>query len=626
MTPAIQTFSEFHHRYPIRPADPAMLLGSGSYGKVVKVEDQLETEWVAVKISEYKGIDSQSLQAEVKLAQGIPRQGNIARYESCYRLATDTGLCDFAVMKYYPDGNLATLLKRATLTPQQTHDLTKGILLGLQHLHRHRIVHRDFKPANILISRDNQGRLIPKIADFGLSKLVGEEYIDQTDFELSDGRGTPAYKAPEQIRGGRVSFNLDLWAFGVILYEMLLGEKPFRADASVSSEPAARRMVEQQIVRAAIPDALNTVAEPYQSLIRQCLVANSHQRVRRADDLLALLNTAPGTLPTGPGDGSGTPDALPPQPDEPTDVFQEENTDVFGQTQLTELLGIGAAEHTDVLADVELPTTAVSEGAQKPVIPVRNVPAPPQPRTRWRLVTLVAVALAVIGGYVYLGKQPDKTGTQPAVAGILPVGQTTPDETPMVAAPATGAGADMASWLQKTRTEFYRAHYPQTVQLAEKGLHQWPKQPDLTRLKLLALDHIRQSPKPTAPASTTVSNVPEPVAAPAPTPTPDPLAEQKQAEQTYLSLLEQGAKAISNGNRKSEAIAAFTEARQVADKFTIPRPARHRELYQQYMDKGDRILANEEFKGALLWYQVAQAVENTAEIRAKIKTCTQNQQ
>ncbi|GAB3805227.1 hypothetical protein GCM10028819_38110 [Spirosoma humi] len=287
------SFKDFKQRYPIRPNDEGALLGSGSYGRVIKVEDQLETEWVAVKISEFKGNDTKSLKAEVDLAQRVPRQTNIARYDACYRLETDTSVSDFAIMKYYPDGNLADLIRRVVLTPSQIYDITQGILLGLQHLHRHRIVHRDFKPANILISRDNAGRFIPKIADFGLSKLVSDEELDSSDFDLSDGRGTPSYKAPEQIEGSRVSFNLDLWAFGVILYELMTGEKPFRSDLRNSSEQSVRREIEKKIMTVELPGRLDQVAEPYRTIIRRCLVRDIHERARKEQELLDLLDAIP---------------------------------------------------------------------------------------------------------------------------------------------------------------------------------------------------------------------------------------------------------------------------------------------------------------------------------------------
>ncbi len=296
MSQSFTSFNEFKRRYPIRPSDPGALLGSGSYGRVIKVEDQLETEWVAIKISEFKGNDTKSLKAEVELAQRLPRQANIARYDACHRLETDTSVCDFAVIKYYPDGNLADLLRRETLTPTQLYDITRGILLGIQHLHQFRIVHRDFKPANILISRDHAGRFIPKIADFGLSKFVSDDELDSSDFDLSDGRGTPSYKAPEQIEGSRVSFNLDLWAFGVILYEMMTGEKPFRADPRNASEQSVRREIEKKIVTVELPAQLSQVIQPYRAMIERCLVHDIHQRVRKVAELLDLLDNIPELL------------------------------------------------------------------------------------------------------------------------------------------------------------------------------------------------------------------------------------------------------------------------------------------------------------------------------------------
>ncbi|SOD79483.1 serine/threonine-protein kinase [Spirosoma fluviale] len=296
MNQSFTTFQDFRKRYPIRPNDKEALLGSGSYGRVIKVEDQIDTEWVAIKISEFKGNDTKSLRAEVELAKRVPPQTNIARYDACYRFETDTSVSDFAIMKYYPDGNLADLLRKAPLTPTQIYDITQGILLGLQHLHKIRIVHRDFKPANILISRDNAGRFIPKIADFGLSRLVSEDELDSSDFDLSDGRGTPSYKAPEQIEGSRVSFNLDLWAFGVILYEIMTGEKPFKSDLRNSSEQSVRREIEKRIITVQLPARLDHIAEPYQAMIRRCLVRDIHERVRKEDELLDLLDSIPQLL------------------------------------------------------------------------------------------------------------------------------------------------------------------------------------------------------------------------------------------------------------------------------------------------------------------------------------------
>ncbi|MPR32311.1 serine/threonine-protein kinase [Salmonirosea aquatica] len=326
MNVTFTSYSDFSKRYPIQFGDDSSWLGTGTYGKVIKVEDQVETEWVAIKISEYRYDDAKSLKAEVELAQKVPRHANIARYDACYRLETEVGVSDFAIMKYYPEGNLADLLKSRRLSDAELRELVGGILEGLKVLHQKRIVHRDFKPANILISRDNRGRLIPKIADFGLSKFVSDDEIDRSDFDLSDGRGTPSYKAPEQIMGGRVSFNLDLWAFGVILYEMITGEKPFTA-GSQSTEPTQRRELERRITTVQLPERLDAVPEPYQSMIRLCLVRDIRQRVRKPDELLVYLEK-----PTRKPDTTS-------QPAQP--LLAEEYTDVYvpSATALTKQIG-----------------------------------------------------------------------------------------------------------------------------------------------------------------------------------------------------------------------------------------------------------------------------------------------
>lgn len=324
MSSYFTTFQEFRKRYPIQFAEKGAWLGSGTYGKVFKVEDQVETEWIAVKISEYRRNDAKSLRAEVELAQKVPRHANIARYDACYRLETDTGVSDFAIMKYYADGNLADLLKHQKLSDKELRDIVTGILEGLKHLHQQRIVHRDFKPANILISRGFDGRYVPKIADFGLSKLVSQDEIDSSDFDLSDGRGTPSYKAPEQIEGGRVSFNLDLWAFGVILYEMLTGEKPFSVGTH-SSEPTLRREIERKIITAQLPGRLFSLPEPYQSMVRRCLVKDIHKRVRKAEELLTMLDGA-----------IKRPSLVKPIQPPTTTVFTD-TTDVYEKTKIQEV-------------------------------------------------------------------------------------------------------------------------------------------------------------------------------------------------------------------------------------------------------------------------------------------------
>jgi serine/threonine protein kinase len=110
--------------------------------------------------------------------------------------------------------------------------LVRQILAGLDHAHSAGLVHRDLKPDNVIVERDHHGQEVPRIVDFGIAAL-------RTDDVAGGGRltaqgallGTPIYMAPEQARGDRVDHRADLFALGVILFEMLCGMTPFEGSA-----------------------------------------------------------------------------------------------------------------------------------------------------------------------------------------------------------------------------------------------------------------------------------------------------------------------------------------------------------------------------------------------------------
>lgn len=557
---SISTIQDFRSRYPIKPNEPTLLLGSGSYGKVVKVEDQIETEWVAVKIGEYRGNDAKSLKAEVELAQKVPRHANIARYDACHRLETDTGRCDFAIMKYYPDGNLAQLLKSTPLTLAQKEEIVRGILLGLQHLHKHRIVHRDFKPANILISRDNQGKFIPKIADFGLSKLVNEDEIESSDFDLSDGRGTPSYKAPEQIEGGKVSFNLDLWALGVILYEIFVGEKPFGSDSRIGSEQSLRREIEMKIVTVTLPTKLTKVPQPYQTMIRRCLVKDIHKRVRKEQELLKLLDEA---LPVS--------QPISQEIEKPKKVFIQEpdaQTDVFEESILI-------AEQTA------------------------------KPSQNWlAFVPKIVIGLTALLFGVMLFRYFTK-----------------PDETPVIHLPAESTTiikpTKIASKTQKPETKRdNRSEIGQILQEAKQAMkvENWklakkyinkvldiePDNKQAQQMRDLLIAQEQQQKR-----ETTINQAEE---------------QKYQNQLDYDSLIDRGIAAIENNNNKSAAISYFGQAKQLADKNGLL-TTKAAVNYNKYLVKANKIFASEDYEAAKAWYQVAQSLNDTPEVRKQLKEC-----
>ncbi|GAB3920775.1 serine/threonine-protein kinase [Larkinella terrae] len=723
MTATFTTFQEFKRRYPIRPNDKGAQLGSGSYGRVIKVEDQLETEWVAIKVSEFKGNDAKSLQAEVSLAQRVPRQANIARYDACYRLETDTSISDFAIMKYYPDGNLADLLKRETLTPVQLYEITQGILLGLQHLHRNRIVHRDFKPSNILISRDHTGRFIPKIADFGLSKLVSDDELDSSDFDLSDGRGTPSYKAPEQIEGSKVSFNLDLWAFGIILYEMLTGEKPFRADLRNATEQSARREIEKKIVTVDLPAQLSQLSDPYRSMIQRCLVRDIHERVRKAEELLDLLDRIPQlvsearkkidqrdfkqaislyeevlTLRENHAEaekGLAECRAILEEQDvynllcEAGDLFEQFQfeqakkryeqvlqlnptleTAIHGLASCVEQLRpkpvLAEAELTDAYLEdktdvYDVPSEVTTpQSATQPVLFVETGTTPQvgrpglqlddssstavlQPGVQlvhrafpWRLVGPVAAGFSAIVLFFYL-KSPAESAKPTPTKGDFPTVLAKPESglnaEPAVLKSQPGETKDALTKrinvaLNKARLAFRRKEFDGAIVLTRSALLLDPTRRDVRFLYDASLkkaqtikpaesktDSIGQAAGTTARTLAASTEVKPDEAKPE---SKEALLKEKQEQ--YDQLVEEGVNAIKTGNDKVKAIASFNRAQVLAKEHGLM-TAKAEIAYLTYLNKANKIFATDEFEGAKRWYQVAQALKDTEEVRRKIKQC-----
>jgi tetratricopeptide (TPR) repeat protein len=128
----------------------------------------------------------------------------------------------FIAMPCYEGETLKKKIERGSLQPADAIDLASQIAHGLSEAHRHGIVHRDVKPANILVTSSKA----LKILDFGLAKLDGSPDITKSGSRL----GTTTYMAPEQVRAERVDHRADIWSLGVVLYEMLTGTKPFKGD------------------------------------------------------------------------------------------------------------------------------------------------------------------------------------------------------------------------------------------------------------------------------------------------------------------------------------------------------------------------------------------------------------
>jgi len=159
----------------------------------------------------------------------------------------------FIVMEYIEGENLKAHIKKGRLGIEQIIDISTRVAEGLKAAHEKGVVHRDIKSDNIMITKDGQ----VKIMDFGLAKLKGGAGLTRTGSTI----GTIGYMAPEQIQGNEVNQQSDLWALGVVLYEMLAKKPPFRGDheAAIMYEILNIEPQAVQSYRADVPDHLQLV-------------------------------------------------------------------------------------------------------------------------------------------------------------------------------------------------------------------------------------------------------------------------------------------------------------------------------------------------------------------------------
>ncbi len=280
------TQQEFFSRYSYSPSRDR--IGGGGFGTVYKAKDNVLHREVAIKVSEVKttadGKKTFSLKDEFEALNHVPKHPNIANYEAFYSYESPQGLFDYAVMQYYPDGNLGNAIRQG-LTAEQKEDIATQLLEGIAFLHQHKVVHRDLKPGNILIVRDGN-RVIPLITDFGLSKAAG--VVDGSVFSNSFGAGTPRYSSPEQLQGNPLRFNTDLWSYGAILYELFTGEQLFSAGSGAANTAQADMEIYNKIVNGNV-QSLGKMPETWRKVTERCLVVDATKRAKDAGELFAII-------------------------------------------------------------------------------------------------------------------------------------------------------------------------------------------------------------------------------------------------------------------------------------------------------------------------------------------------
>jgi eukaryotic-like serine/threonine-protein kinase len=200
----------------------------------------------------------------------------------------------YLVMEYVAGQNLAELLARqGRLAPRRAAELAIQVCAALAAAHAQGLVHRDVKPANVLVGDDGQ----VKVADFGIAKAAATATLTGTGTVL----GTAAYLSPEQAQGGPVDARSDLYSLGCVLYELLCGSPPFGSGADSPQVAVASRHVSEPPEP---PSARNPQVDPgLDAVVLSALAKDPAQRYQRAVELREALEhvLAEDAVAVGPG-------------------------------------------------------------------------------------------------------------------------------------------------------------------------------------------------------------------------------------------------------------------------------------------------------------------------------------
>jgi predicted Ser/Thr protein kinase len=277
-------------------------LGEGGMGVVYRARDTRLDRTVAIKIVHPEAAASRQRRERFAREARAASALNHSHIVTIHDIDRDTSAgaeCDFIVMEYVDGTSLDRVVGEKLLPVREALGYAVQVASALAAAHAAGIVHRDVKPANVMLSKSGEAKLV----DFGLAKLVEPQSGDDSTPTVSAGvrteqgtvLGTPSYMSPEQAEGRPVDARSDVFSFGSMLYEMLTGRRPFQGDSQVSVRKAVLTTTPPapRAARSEIPPEVERV-------VMRCLQKEAEARYPSGADLLRDLEAARKRAEIGP--------------------------------------------------------------------------------------------------------------------------------------------------------------------------------------------------------------------------------------------------------------------------------------------------------------------------------------
>src|SRR5262245_50350942 len=246
------------------------LLGQGAMGAVYKAKDLELDRWVAIKVIQPELVSSPAILKRFKQELILARQVTHRNVVRIFDIGETDGM-KFITMEYVDGGDLkSTIIEQGKMPAEEAVGIVRQICHALDAAHTEGVVHRDLKPQNIMV--DQSGRVV--VMDFGIAHSKDLPGMTMTGALM----GTPEYMSPEQARGEKTDLRADIFAVGIIFYEMLTGKIPFKSNTVVETmyKRTRERPVPPIELDASIPLQANQV-------IMKCLepaLENRYQNVK----------------------------------------------------------------------------------------------------------------------------------------------------------------------------------------------------------------------------------------------------------------------------------------------------------------------------------------------------------